>query len=190
MSESSSTESPDESTSSSPSPETSSPSSTNYSLHDPIGLRQLLSPLKHLSRLETIEDYLDQFLAHQGEEQSTTPRQAKVPNPTSEMPVSANNDEVTLSDGRSVPTTVIKALDEYDTATWPGALLPEARAAIAHVVINVIEAGQEPVLRTNYPFCLEPNPANLTYESPCVLRAGHNTRHRDNNDGDWALKED
>lgn len=116
---------------------------------------------------------------------SEQPRQASVQKPESEMPVSANNDAISLADGRSVPTSVIRALDEYDTTTWPGALLPEARAAIAHVVINVVEADKEPVLRTKYPFCLDPNPANLSYESPCILKAGHLTKHQDNNDGVW-----
>ena len=103
----------------------------------------------------------------------------------SELPVAANNEVISLADGRAVPTAVIRALDVYDTTIWPGALLPEARAAIAHVVINVVEADKEPVLRTKYPFCLEPNPGNLSYESPCILKAGHNTKHQDNNDGVW-----
>lgn len=145
-----------------------------------------------LDRIDHNLDHLVQFLVHQaGVAAPITPgqvlgeRQATVTNPPSEMPVAANNDVVSLGDGRSVPTAVIRALDEYDTATWPGALLPEARAAIAHVVINVIEADKEPVLRTNYPFCLDPNPANLSYESPCVLKAGHPLKHKDNNDGEW-----
>ena len=146
-----------------------------------------------LDRMDHNLDHLVQYLVlRAGLAAQTTPgqapgeRQATVTNPPSEMPVAANNDVVSLGDGRSVPTAVIRALDEYDTATWPGALLPEARAAIAHVVINVVESDKEPVLRTKYPFCLEPNPANLSYESPCILKAGHPLKHKDNNDGEWS----
>lgn len=149
---------------------------------------------KSLDRMDHSLDLIAQSLVHLAEAgrlttQPSAPaeqlRQANVTAPQSEIPVGANNDVVQLGDGRSVPTSVIRALDEYDTATWPGALLPEARAAVAHVVINVVEADKEPVLRTKYPFCLDPNPGGLTYESPCILRADHPGKHADNNDGVW-----
>lgn len=105
--------------------------------------------------------------------------------PKTEIPTAAEDGHIILPDGRSVPAEVVRALTEYNEGVWPGALLPEARAAIAHVVIRTIEGNQEPVLRTNYPFCLEPNPGGHSYESPCVLRADHSGKHRDNDDGVW-----
>jgi hypothetical protein len=160
--------------------------------HSEQSLRQMTT--KSLHRLDHNMDRIARYLGRLAESSESTtpgsapgepPRQGSVANPPSEMPVSANNDVVTLADGRCVPTTVIRALDEYDITTWPGALLPEARAAVAHVVINVVEQGMEPVLRTSYPFCLDPNPSNAAYESPCILRADHTGKHHDNNDGVW-----
>lgn len=110
--------------------------------------------------------------------QSVTP-------PQTEIPTAAKDGHIILPDGRSVPADVIRALTEYNEGVWPGALLPEARAAVAHVVIRTIEGNQEPVLRTNYPFCLDPNPGGRSYESPCILRADHSGKHRDNDDGVW-----
>lgn len=150
-----------------------------------------LESLKSLEYLQCLPE-IAQSLAHLLESSApttpvpgneTTPQ--SVVEPLTEIPSGAESDRVVFADGRSVPAAVIRALSEYDDRVWPGALLPKARAAIAHVVIKTVEGNQEPVLRSNYPFCLEPNPSGLSYDSPCVLRAEHSGVHHDNNDGVW-----
>lgn len=149
-----------------------------------------------LDDLSTIAQSLDR-LAEAG---LTTPQQvfnqqvtAPTPEiPQSEVPAQGNDTEIVLPDGRSVPTAAVRALAEYAETTWPDSVLPEARAAVAYTVLSAVETEKEeqaePVLRTNYPFCLEPNPDPL--ESPCILRADHRAqKHADNNDGTWAVKE-
>lgn len=105
--------------------------------------------------------------------------------PTTEIPTGADGDDIIFSDGRSVPAKAVRALTEYNEGVWQGAVVPEARAAVAYVVLSAVETEKLPVLRTNYPFCLEPNPSELASDSPCILRSGHRTKHADNNDGVW-----
>jgi hypothetical protein len=49
-------------------------------------------------------------------------------------------DEIELPDGRSVPAAAVAALDELEKS-WPGATLPQARAAIVAAVIDAIVQG-------------------------------------------------
>lgn len=107
------------------------------------------------------------------------------PTPVAEVAVSANDSEITFSDGRTVPTAAVRALTAYDETTWAGALLPEARAAVAYVVLNSVEVETEPVLRTNYPFCLAPNPVKGDPSSPCIKRTEHGGHHQNNEDQVW-----
>lgn len=150
-----------------------------------------LESLKSLEYLSALPE-IAQSLAHLLETSApTTPvpgNEATLPpvvEPPTEIPASAEADTIILPDGRTAPAAVVRALAEYDENVWPGALNPKARAAVAHVVIQTIEGNLEPVLRTNYAFCLDPNPGGLSYESPCILRAEHPGKHRDNNDGTW-----
>ena len=119
---------------------------------------------------------------------TATPESAETPRtpdskPLSEVAVSAVNDVIYLADGRTASADAVRALTEYDN-TWPGCVIPEARAVVTYVVTKSIEENQEPVLRTNYAFCLEPNP--IEGDSPCILHASHGQRkHQDNNDGVW-----
>ncbi len=154
---------------------------TSYELSN---LLQNLDQLQHLEHLGSLAQSLDR-LVEAGGLTTQPPASEQSSPPTSEIPTGAENDLIVLPDGRAVPSAVVRALTEYNETVWPGALLPEARAAIAHVVIREIEGNQEPVLRTNYPFCLDPNPGGQSYDSPCVLRSGHHGKHRDNNDGTW-----
>lgn len=142
--------------------------------------------LLHFDRIaQSLETLAEQFVPT-----TATPPASGTPQPTqiapvTEVAVQGNDTEITLPDGRTVPTKVIRALAEYDNTTWPGAVTPEARAAIAHVVIKTIESDQEPVLRTNYPFCLNDDPRIREKSSPCIKRADHRGKHQDNNDGVW-----
>lgn len=154
-----------------------------------VATKALWENLRFLGHLQDVAESLGLLLETT---QLTTQQQASeqklqpsVEPPRSEIPAAADGDYIVMPDGRSVPAGIVRALTEYNEGVWPGAVLPEARAAIAHVVIKEIEGNQEPVLRTTYPFCLNPNPGNLSYESPCVLRADHPGKHRDNNDGVW-----
>lgn len=149
----------------------------------------LMENLRSLAHLQDVAESLRLLLETT---QQTTPvqpsdptQQPSVEPPRSEIPAGADGDFIVLPDGRSVPSSIVRALTEYNEGVWPGAVLPEARAAIASVVIREIEGNQAPVLRTSYPFCLDPNPGNLSYESPCILRADHPGKHHDNNDGVW-----
>jgi hypothetical protein len=149
----------------------------------------LLENLQFLNELQGIAQSLDRLLEQASAPTMHVPGNEPTPQPVvepqTEIPASATADQIILPDGRSVPSAVVRALAEYDENVWAGALNPKARAAIAHVVIKTLDGDQQPVLRTNYPFCLDPNPGNLSYESPCILRADHPGKHRDNNDGVW-----
>lgn len=147
-----------------------------------LGNLQFLSELQGIAQsLALLLETTEQTTPAPGNEPTPQP----IVEPLTEIPVSAENDTIVLPDGRAVPASVVRALAEYDAGVWAGALNPKARAAVAHVVIQAIDGDKQPVLRTNYPFCLDPNPGNLNYESPCVLRADHPGKHRDNNDGVW-----
>lgn len=106
-------------------------------------------------------------------------------NPVTEIPVEGNPEEIILPDGRRAPAKVVRALTEYAETTWPGVMVPEARAAIAHLVIATMEDEKQPALRTNYPFCLDDNKDVREKSSPCIKRSGHRGKHQDNNDGVW-----
>lgn len=147
----------------------------------------LLEAIEHLKFLEPIAQSLS-TLAEAG--RSTTPQQPSEPErppvPQSEVPARATPEEITLPDGRTVPTNVVSALAEYDAGTWPGSVLPEARAAVASVVIREVEKNEKPALRTDYPFCLdEAETQGVDSGSPCIKRSGHPGKHQDNNDGVW-----
>lgn len=151
-------------------------------------MQPMLENLKFLSELQGIAQSLGHLL--EASAQTTLvpgnePTLQPVVEPQTEIPASVEVGRIVLPDGRSVPVEVVRALAEYDENVWEGALNPKARAAVAHVVIKTIEGDQQPVLRTNYPFCLDPNPAQLSYESPCIKRADHPGQHQDNNDGVW-----
>lgn len=106
--------------------------------------------------------------------------------PKSEIAVHGSPEEITLPDGRTAPTEAVQALAKYDEEVWPGAVIPEARASVVHAVLKASEIENDiPVLRTNYPFCLDPNPSGI--DSPCIKRSGHRGKHQDNNDGTWGL---
>jgi hypothetical protein len=153
-----------------------------------------------LDDLSTIAQSLDR-LAEQGpttplsvfNQTVTSPAMIELTEiPPSEVPAQGNDTEIVLPDGRTVPTAAVRALAVYGDTTWPDAVRPEARAAVVWTVLSAVETekeeAKEPVLRTNYPFCLEPNPDPL--ESPCILRADHRSpKHADNNDGTWSVKE-
>lgn len=141
--------------------------------------------IQHLKFLEPIAQSLS-TLAEQGRP-TTEPQPSSEPErltPRSELPADANPEEMTLPDGRKVPTKVIRALAEYDETVWPGALDPMARASVASVVIGSIKEDEQPALRTNYPFCLD-DPEGVSNDSPCIKRADHRGQHIDNNDGTW-----
>lgn len=151
-------------------------------------LLEAIDQLQFLKHLEPIAQSL-QTLAEQ--ERSTTPQQASEPGrswtlepPVAEVPAEANPIELTMPDGRKVPTKVIRALAEYDESVWPGALDPKARASVAALVIQQIKSDEPPPLSTNYPFCLD-DPENVSNDSPCIKRAEHPGKHQDNNDGTW-----
>lgn len=145
---------------------------------------------KQLARsLHLIEDHLGQTaqsLARLEGVESTTAQSSKSSPPQSEMPVQANPNEIIFADGRTVPAKAVQALAEYDRSVWPGAVLPEARASVASVVIRVVEENAVPVLRTSYPFCLDDAEVKgVDSGSPCIKRSGHKGQHQDNNDGVW-----
>lgn len=142
--------------------------------------------IQHLKYLEPIAQSLSTLAA---QERLTTPQlvsnvEPEVIRPISEIATAANPEVVTLPDGRTVPTSVIQALTAYDANVWPGALVPEARAAVASVVLREVKSDEVPALRTNYPFCLD-DPEEASNDSPCIKRAEHNGKHQDNNDGTW-----
>ena len=153
--------------------------STNLTLSALMGTSALTSLERIARSLETIAETKVEKKEVEVEEVTPTMQ----PWPKTELPVEGNDKEIVLPDGRRAPSKVVRALAEYDSKVWPGALIPNARAAVAHLVISTMEEDLEPVLRTRYPFCLSPNPDSL--ESPCVLRADHRSKHRDNNDGTW-----
>lgn len=146
----------------------------------------LLEAIDHLKHLESIAQSLQTLASGAGA--STTLQQGESPvnnePPRTELPADANPVEMTLPDGRKVPTKVIRALAEYDESVWPGALDPMARAAVASVVIGVIKDDEPPALATNYPFCLD-DPEDVHNDSPCIKRVEHAGKHQDNNDGTW-----
>lgn len=153
---------------------------------------QLLEDLSQLQHLSSIAQSL-RLLAEAGPQTTAESlyREAKgvvstmATPPVAEVPTAANDKEITLPDGRTVPTATVRALTEYDETVWAGALIPEARAAIAYVVLNAVSQETEPVLRTNYPFCLAANPVKGDTASPCIKRADHNGTHQNNNDEVW-----
>ena len=146
----------------------------------------MLEAIDHLKFLEPIALSLQTLVEAGGltTQPSASNDEPKPQPPPTELPADANPIELTLPDGRTVPTKVIRALAEYDESVWPGALDPMARASVASVVINTIKADEQPALRTNYPFCLD-NPEDIDNDSPCIKRAEHPGKHQDNNDGVW-----
>jgi hypothetical protein len=143
----------------------------------------LLEAIDHLKFLEPIAQSLSTLVEQERLTTTQSPPQPSEPEkPQSEIPAGASGGHILLADGRSAPAVAVRALTEYD-ATWPGSVIPEARAAVAYAVLSAVEESKEPVLRTNYPFCLDPSPDTL--DSPCIKRADHRGKHQDNNDGTW-----
>lgn len=178
-------EAPNETPTETPNEQQPSPTPLEPNPLDQLSQLSQLDQLKHLDRIaQSLE-----ILASRDELTTEIPPQSGETlepvrnNPMSEIPVQGDDKEIILPDGRTVPTNVVRALTEYNETTWPGALMPEARAAIAHVVIKAVAGDQKPVLRTNYPFCLNDDAPLI--DSPCIKRSGHPGRHQDNNDGVW-----
>lgn len=165
-------------------PEYQYPDLTDHSDHS-LSVRNALSLDRMDHNLNRIAQSLQTLVA---EARSTTPQQAgsaaSTEVPPAELPAEASPTELTLPDGRKVPTKVVRALAEYDEATWPGALDPRARASVASVVLGVVQGDTPPPLSTNYPFCLD-DPENVSNDSPCIKRVEHPGKHQDNNDGTW-----
>lgn len=163
--------------------------SENYQPLDLEGYSPEEVQMQKARSLHLIEDHLEQIaqsLARREGVESTTAPPARSNPPQSEMPVKADPNEMVFSDGRTVPTKVVQALTEFDNSVWPGALLPEARASVASVVIRVVEENLAPVMRTSYPFCLdEAATKGVDRGSPCIKRSGHKGQHQDNDYGVW-----
>lgn len=164
-------------------PEYQYPDLTDHSDHS-LSVRNALSLDRMDHNLNRIAQSLQTLVV---EGRSTTQQPAASASqevPPAELPAEANPVELTMPDGRKVPTKVVRALADYDEAIWPGALDPRARASVAAVILGVVKGDEPPALATNYPFCLD-DPENVSNDSPCIKRAEHRGLHQDNNDGTW-----
>lgn len=94
-----------------------------------------------------------------------------------------DGDVLVLADGRAVPKKCVDALTEYE-ATWPGASLPEARAALAWAVLSSNDGSLKKADVTEV-LCLNDDPDIREKSSPCIRFTDHEGDHRDNTGGEW-----
>ena len=57
--------------------------------------------------------------------------------------------DIRLADGRRVPAAAVAALDELEKI-WPGATLPQARAAIAAAVLEAMDVDRPYLLSCSH----------------------------------------